>query len=273
MRSLRKLCLVLVSLLLITGLAGCKLMNQLKARDHLNKGVQSFTAKKHEEAVGEFKQAIELDPELIDAYLYLATTFRAQFVPLAVSPDNLRKGQEAIATFEKVLELDPDNAQGRAVNAIANIADIYRNMNEPDRAKDWYRKLMELQEDKSQALYGIASLDFNFADEKTGKDGENVENLTEEELAEVNAAVDEGIEALKEALEINPRYTDAMEYLNLIYREKAELAQDDEERRRWQREADKLALDALEMKRQLQREEERARREIFTAGKEAEGEE
>jgi hypothetical protein len=54
-----------------------------------------------------------------------------------------------------------------------------------------------------------------------------------------------------------------MEYLNLMYREKAELAPDEEERRRWEREADKLALEVLEEKRRQQQEAERARREIF----------
>ena len=263
MRSVTKMCAVLLALALLAGATGCQFMDKLTARDHLNKGVQAYSAKRYEEAAEEFKAAVELDPELIDAYLYLATTFRAEFVPFATSPDNLRRGQEAIATFEKVIELDPDNALQRAVNAMANIADIYRNMNDPEKAKEWYRRLMELQEDKSQALYGIASIDYNLADDKTGADGDNVENLTEEELAEVNRLVDEGIEALREALEINPRYTDAMEYLNLMYREKAELAQDDEERNRWEDEADRLALEALDLKRQLQREEEEARRRMF----------
>lgn len=270
MRSFNKLYVMPIALfLLLLSSASCGFLDKLRARDHLNSGVQAYTAKRYDEAVEEFRAAIENDPELLDAYLYLATTFRAQFVPLAVSPENLRKGQEAIATFEQVLELDPGNA-----TAMANIADIYRNMNEPDRAKDWYRNLMEVQEDKSEALYGIASIDYNLADEKTGKDGENVENLTEEELAEVNRQVDEGIDSLRQALEIRPSYTDAMEYLNLLYREKAELAQDEEEQDRWVREADKLALQALEEKRRLQREEERKRREIFTgeAEKAEEGE-
>jgi tetratricopeptide (TPR) repeat protein len=241
-------------------------MRKLEARDHLNQGVQSYTAKKYDEATEEFRAAIELDPELTDAYLYLATTYRAQFVPLAVSPENLRRGQEAIATFERVLELAEANDVA-VTTAMANIADLYRNMNEPEQAKEWYRKLMDKMDDKAEALYGIATIDYNLANDKTGHDGENVENLTEEEIAEVNQAVDEAIDTLKQALEIRPEYTDAMEYLNLAYREKAELAQDEEERRNWEREADKLALEALEMKRKLQREAERARREVFSAGR------
>lgn len=259
--KVRTLLVVLAGLLLVLSTASCQFMDKLKARDHLNKGVQSYTAKNHEQAIEEFREAIELDPELVDAYLYLATTYRAQFVPLATSPENRRRGQEAIATFERVLDLNAEPS--KQVNAIANIADLYRNMNEPDRAKDWYRKLMDVQEDRSQALYGIATIDYNTVDDKIGRDGENIPNLSEEEIEELNRLVEEGVDALRQALEINPRYSDAMEYLNLMYRKRAELADDDEDRRHWEREADRLAIQALEMRRQLQREAEAARRQVF----------
>jgi tetratricopeptide (TPR) repeat protein len=250
---------------LLVAQSGCQFIDKLEARDHLNKGVRAYTAKLYDEAAEEFKTAIDKDPTLRDAYLYLATTYRAEFVPLVRTEDNLRKGQEAIRVFEQVLEMDPQN-----VNAMANIADIYRNMERPDDAKEWYRRLMELPEQRAQALYGIGSIDYNLANSQTGSDGEGVEEMTEEQRADVGRQVDEGIAALKEALELNPDYSDAMEYLNLLYREKAELAQDDEERRRWQHEADRLALEALDAKRRLQRQAEEERRRVFR-GEEKEG--
>ncbi len=262
--KVRTMQVVLAALLLVLSTASCQFMDKLKARDHLNRGVQSYTAKNYEQAIEEFQAAIELDPDLVDAYLYLATTYRAQFVPLATSPENRRRGQEAIATFEKVLDLDAEPS--KQINAIANIADLYRNMNEPDQAKNWYRRLMEVQEDRSQALYGIATIDYNTVDEKIerlNRGGQSISDLTEEEIEELNRLVEEGVEALRQALEINPRYSDAMEYLNLMYRKRAELADDDEDRRHWEREADRLAIQALEMRRQLQREAEAARRQVF----------
>jgi tetratricopeptide (TPR) repeat protein len=233
-------------------------MDKLKAREHLNNGVKAYSAKRFDEAIEEFQKAIELDPELIDGLLYLATTYRAEFVPFVPTPENLRKGQEAIATFEKVIELDPNN-----YNAMANIADTYRNMSDPDNAKVWYRKIGQFEEHKAEALYGIGVIDYNLAEEKTGIDGENIVNLTEEELAEVNQLVEEAIESLKQSLEVKPNYTDAMEYLNLLYREKAEMAVDEEEKTNWLKEADRLALEALRLKREQQRAEEEARRKIF----------
>jgi len=235
-------------------------MDKLQAREHLNKGVQAYRAKNYEAAVEEFKASVELDPVLIDAYLYLGAAYRAQFVPLATSAENLQKGQLAIATFERVLEIEPGNT-----HAMANIADFYRNMNEPEKAKQAYRDLMNADYDKAEALYGIASIDYNLANDMTGHDGGNVENLTEEELAEVGRVIDEAIDSLKQALEIRPDYINAIEYLNLSYREKAELAGEDEEvRSQWLREADMLALRYVEEKRRQQRELERSRRQVFS---------
>jgi tetratricopeptide (TPR) repeat protein len=264
MRSNNKLWMFFLLLCFVLAGTSCQFRDKLKAREHLNQGVQAYLAKKYDEAVEEFRLSVELDPQLIDAYLYLATAYRAQFVPLAPSPENLRRGQQAIATYERVLEIDPVNT-----TAMAHMADIYRNMNEPEKAKQWYRNLMGAGYDEAEALYGIASIDYNLAADKTGIDGENVENLTEEELAAVNVAVDEAIESLKQALELREDYPDAMEYLNLAYREKAELAGEDEEARlQWLKEADKLALEAMEKRRQQQREAERARRQVFSSGEE-----
>ena len=252
----------LVLLFALTALmfSGCAFYSKLQARDHLNMGVKAYTSKKYDTAIEEFKTAIELDPELIDAYLYLATAYRVQFIPFVNTAENLRMGQEALARYEEVLELDPANR-----NAILSMADVHRNLNEPDEAKDWYRTLMDVvPEDRAEALYGIAVIDYNLADEKTGNAGEFVESLEETDLEDINRIVDEGIATLKEALAINPAYTDAMEYLNLLYREKGELTDDEDEKRRWDREAMQLAQQALKLRRQQQLDEERARREVFS---------
>lgn len=258
------LCVILV-LAVLVSFSGCKFADQLKARDTLNKGVADYTSKRYDEAVAKFQEAIELDPELKDAYLYLATAYRAEFVPFAQSPENLQKGQQAIDTFQKVLEMEPTNT-----NAIISIAGIHRDRSEPDEAKEWFRKLMDNPDTKADALYNIASINYNLVDDATGKDGENIENLTEEELAETESLVNEAIESLKEALDLKPDHTDAMEYLNLFYREKAELAKDEEERDLWETEADKLALQAVEIARQKKIDEERARKQVFSAEEEGE---
>ena len=69
---------------------GC---NKLKARDQLNKGVESYKNNHYEQAIDHFQKAVQLDPGLINARMYLATAFVSQYIPGVDSPDNLRTAQ------------------------------------------------------------------------------------------------------------------------------------------------------------------------------------
>ncbi|HKZ53651.1 MAG TPA: hypothetical protein VJ085_10280, partial [Candidatus Acidoferrales bacterium] len=51
------------------------------------------------------------------------------------------------------------------------------------------------------------------------------------DLAEQNGAVvEEGIEALQKAVKLNDKYLDAIAYLNLMYREKADIVESPQQR-------------------------------------------
>lgn len=59
------------------------------------------------------------------------------------------------------------------------------------------------------------------------------------QLADENSAlVEEGSEMLEKAIEINPTYIDAISYLNLMYRQKADIAATSQEREEWLQRAD-----------------------------------
>src|SRR5882672_7728479 len=86
--SLRVLALASLGLALLVT-AGC---DKLRARDQLNKGVQSYKSAKYEEAINHFQQAVALDPSLVNARLYLATAFAQQYIPGADTEDNNKMG-------------------------------------------------------------------------------------------------------------------------------------------------------------------------------------
>src|SRR5262245_18706441 len=91
------------SLLLSTG---CQ---KLRARDQLNKGVQAYKNAKYEEAIEKFKNAVALDPTLVNAQLYLATANAQQYIPGAYTPQNVRMGEQAVNEYKSVLQKDPNN--------------------------------------------------------------------------------------------------------------------------------------------------------------------
>ena len=109
--------IVMVSLVAVSG------CDKLRARDKLNKGVQAYKGGQTDAAIEDFKQATQFDPDLLNARLYLATAYSAQYIPGAPSPENIRNGDQAKAEFLKILETHPDN-----LSAIDGIGSILYNM-------------------------------------------------------------------------------------------------------------------------------------------------
>src|SRR5580698_5709434 len=105
--------------ILILGAAGC---DKLKSRDDINKGIGAFKNAKYGDAVEFFKQAAALDPSNPNAPLYLATSYMSQWIPGAISPENLQFAAMAKEQFGKVLEKDPANT-----TALASLASIAYN--------------------------------------------------------------------------------------------------------------------------------------------------
>lgn len=227
----------LCGVLLLAALScGCR---QLKARDQLNKGVSSFRSAQYQQAIEHFQKAIDLDPNLMTARLYLATSYFQLYVPSGDSPDNVKVGEQTIAAFEDVLKYDANN-----VDAISSIATIYYYMHKFQEAKELQQKRLQIEPNNPEGYYWIGQLDWaicfpnqmqlrkdlNLANAKDPNHPDILPPLPEKaraQLAEKNAAlVDEGIKALNKAIELKPDYVDAIAYLNLMYRQKADLEED-----------------------------------------------
>ena len=260
-----RLYVVAASLVVILVASNCSIIDQLAARDSLNRGVGDYTNKRYNEAIGHFEESIARDPELVRSYLYMAIAYRAQYIPQGTSPDNLDFANKSIENFQEVLSkanAETEDGKMDRATAMANLAGLYSGMGDYDRAKEWYNNRLEEEPDNPVPMYGIATLNWQLSYDDTGMSGESVEFLDEERIVSINLLVDEGIDSLKKALELDPEYVDAMQYLNLLYREKAKLEMDEEAKRGWEREADRLALDALDLKRKMEAEEEEARRRV-----------
>src|SRR6266852_1510461 len=88
---------------LVMATTGC---NKLKARDLLNQGVAAFKNGQYDDAIEKFKKAKDLDPDLINARLYLATAYAQQYIPNAPSEENVKRGKQAIQEYEEILAKD-----------------------------------------------------------------------------------------------------------------------------------------------------------------------
>ena len=208
---------------------GC---DKLRARDQLNKGVAAYKGAKYEEAIDKFQNAVALDPSLLNARLYLATAYAQQYIPGADTPDNNKMAEQAIAQYKEVLNRDPKN-----INSIKGIAYIYLNMKKFDDAKAYYRKALEADPNDPEPYYSVGVIDWTETYQPRMEERAKLGLKPEEPLKDKkvcamlkdknSANIQDGIDNLTKALGIRPDYDDAMAYMNLMYREKADVECED----------------------------------------------
>jgi tetratricopeptide (TPR) repeat protein len=229
----RVLTLVAIGVLLLSA-TGC---NKLRARDQLNKGVASYKNAKYEQAIDHFQQAVSYDPSLINARLYLATAYAQQYIPGVDAEDNTRMANQAIEQYKQVLQRDPKN-----INSVKGIAYLYLQMKRFNDAKDYYRKAIAMDPNDPEPYYSIGVIDWTQSyqprmearaklglkpDEPLNAKNKDQKNVCEMLKQQVSSVIEDGISVLSKALELRPDYDDAMAYMNLEYREKADLECDD----------------------------------------------
>ena len=69
---------------------------QFQARNLVEQGVQAFRNGQYDEATQDFLRAKELDPRLMNARLYLATAYEAQYTPGALGEESFHRGKAAV---------------------------------------------------------------------------------------------------------------------------------------------------------------------------------
>jgi tetratricopeptide (TPR) repeat protein len=265
MKVLNLYAIVAVGVLSVFSLGCQKQISYLKARNELNKGVQAFTAADYPTAVTRFTNALELDPSLTDAKAYRSYAYMNQFFPGSTDPENMKLAQQAIDGFEEVLEVDPNN-----MLAISSMASLYFNMKEFDKSEELHRKRIELAMAQEPVDPGAADSYYTIGVIKwTDSYQPRIAARTEmgmqatepgplknaqkrqELAAEAIPTIESGIEALDGALKVNPDYADAMIYLNLLERERADFAETQQEYDEHIAKANEWVDKALETKRRL----------------------
>jgi len=261
--SFRRAAALLALFIFAAGFSGC---NKLKARDLLNKGVAAFKNGQYDVAVEDFKQAKDLDPSLLNARLYLATAYASQYIPGTPSEQNKNIGKQAIQEFKEILATNPDNLS--AIDGIGSI--LFQMAGTPydpklfEESKSYHQKHIQLKPEDPEPYYWIGVIDWTLAFRANGEmrkeyNEKNIRKQVKETdplppairgeyLAKYGPIIDEGISDLQKAISIRPDYDDAMAYLNLLYRRKADTVATADERAALQKQADDLVDKVKEIK-------------------------
>ena len=200
------------------------------AKTYLNQGVQAFKNQGFSEAVGFFQKAVDIDPNSKTAHLYLATAYQGQYIPGVESPDNVRLAETALSEYKTVFSLDP-----RDENAAASLAKLCFDQKKLDEARDWNSKVIAINPKRKEAYYflGVIAWTQWFARDREARKALSMrpedlgpltlQSLSEELKPKYLPMLDEGIASMAKALELDKEYDDAMAYMNLLIRYRADL--------------------------------------------------
>ena len=249
--------------ILVAGLSGCA---KLKARDLLNKGVAAYKEAQYDAAIIDFQKAKELDPGLMNARLYLATAYASQYIPGAPSEQNVRLGTAAVNEFKDVLSIDDKNIS--AIDGIGSI--LFQMAGTPydpkkfEESKSYHQKHIDLKPDDPEPYYWIGVIDWTLAFRANGElraayNKSNIKKQVRDDdplpaavravyVEKYGGLVEEGITDLQKAIQVRPDYDDAMAYLNLLYRRKADMVESADERASLKKQADDLIDKVKEIK-------------------------
>lgn len=191
------------------------------AWDNVRKGIKAYEEKKRDEAAQFLEKAIERDPGIEIAHMYLATIYASRFDPDSADPKSNEIAYKAIEAYKYTI----DNARipADSINAMLGIAGLYYQLKNYPESKAWCNKILKINPAHAEAYYRIAVIDYNESLEKTGIQGEKIKLLTLDERATIQAIVDEGLKYMGRSLEIRPNYLDAAAFQKLLLVEKSKL--------------------------------------------------
>ena len=217
------------------------LRRSCRARDQLNKGVQAYRNAKYPEAVERFKTAVRLDPNLPHRTAVSGHRLHEPVHPGRRVPGESRDGQGRHEQFLKVLDEDPKND---CRDRLDRFPVFQRSPSCPGpryrrsstRPRSGTGSSSEANPKNKEAFYTLGVIAWTKAfqpplearpsrrHEARGPRPIKDKKVREELRGNVLGHDRGGMKDLEKALAIDSDYDDAMAYVNLLYRQRADLA-------------------------------------------------
>jgi tetratricopeptide (TPR) repeat protein len=228
-RRVRRVLFVGIFLAELAG-TSCLFAQEPSAKDEIRAGLLAYQFSNYSSAADHFEAALKLDPGSLEARLGLAGSYAQQYIPGDESEANVELATQAIDAFKTVLKGDPSDQQ--RYQTTVSIASLSFNRKRWDDAREYYMKAIELNPEDAHNYFQMAAIDWTLAYPARVKMREDM-HLSDSEMisdpascaslrAQSGHYVEDGIQSLEKTLQLKPDDDDAMAYMNLLYRERAE---------------------------------------------------
>jgi len=231
--------------MVLAVLAGGSSCDAIRVRQELDKANKLFAAKKYDLAIPVYDKVIKSDPDNWMANYNRALAYTAQFHPASTHPLDAEIKSKALAGLEKLMTLNAPTPEDKAKvetyylslltsagdndkaiaflekkiqkaptdkDLMSQLATLQAKAGNFEEALKWYEKIAEQDPKTKTNWYTVAVLCW----ERSNKAGMTI---SPEERTTI---IQHGIDSIDKALAIDPEYTEAIAYKNLLYREKAD---------------------------------------------------
>ncbi len=152
------------SLIIAAGLglslvSGCGEVNKLKARKAYKTAIDLYKQQDYKAAADKYKEAVDLDPDLTQAYFYLANSYDNQFkATKRGDPTNDGYLTKAIEYYEVAAQKDPNPSQRKlAMQFLVNDYGTDK-MNDPAKQEPIIQKMIEMDPSDVTNYFALAKV-------------------------------------------------------------------------------------------------------------------
>jgi TonB family protein len=214
------LCAVAASTLAFTARA------QGAAGDMMKQGQAAYNRGDYKTAAGEFESAVRLNPDDLEAKLWLAKSLYRQYIPGTPADNPLVTG--ARQQLLEVMAREPGNTR-----ALLGMMVLTADTRQFAEAHEWAQKAIQADATLTDAYYMAGFLDWSmtYPDYASARMAAGMQpqdpgiipdtGLRQNVRTQHMAQIEDGLRMLQTALQLDPNRDDAMAYMNLLYRIKA----------------------------------------------------
>lgn len=155
--------LVLLAVAVLFSATGCDKLsyNKLRANQLFARANHNFTEQKFRIAIDEYEQALEYNPDLMQAYRFLGESYKQMYKPGLDSEVNNERAQKALEALTHAYEIEPENKQ-----IIHSLGDMYDKMRDFENAEVLFLKILEMEPTNMDNYYVVASFYKRYAGER-----------------------------------------------------------------------------------------------------------
>jgi tetratricopeptide (TPR) repeat protein len=166
--------IAMLAVIIIFASAGCEKLkiSRLQANHYFIEANQAFTEQKYRDAIENYEKALELNPNLVQAYRFLGESYKAVYSPGVETERNMERADKALEALKKAYEISPNNEE--IIHSLADMYDKLRNFKEAEKL---FLKILETNPTNMSNYYVVAEFYKRYAGvESEEEEGEPAEN-------------------------------------------------------------------------------------------------